>query len=64
MTISAHVLAEEIDAGEVLCAVEHPISLSVRLSQSANIERIKRQLTPYFGPLLIQALDTAILRNK
>ena len=57
VTISAHILAPEIDAGQVLCQVEHPISLSERLSLTANIDRIKRQLTPYFGPLLIQALD-------
>ena len=60
VTISAHLLAEEIDAGEVLCRTEHPVSLSERLSLAANIERIKRQLTPYFGPLLIQALDNAV----
>lgn len=57
IAISAHVLTEEYDAGKVLCQVEHPVSLSERLSQTANIDRIKRQITPYFGPLLIQALD-------
>lgn len=63
VTISGHVLAEEIDAGEVLCEAVHPVSLSERLSQATNIERIKRQITPYFGPLLIQALDRACSKS-
>ncbi len=57
IAISAHVLAEKIDTGEVLCHIEHPVWLSEDLSQAANIQRIKQQLTPYFGPLLIQALN-------
>jgi len=63
ITISAHLLAEETDAGEVLCEAVHAISLSEWLSQAANIERIKRQITPHFGPLLIQALDRACSKS-
>ena len=63
ITISAHILTAEIDAGEVICQRNHPVSLSERLSQTANIDRIKRQITPLFGPLLIQALDKLMVKG-
>ncbi len=55
--ITAHVLDEEIDAGEVLATVEHPAERGANESVDAAVERLKREITPLFGPLLIETLN-------
>ena len=62
--ISAHVLDEEIDAGEVLQEVSHPMPCDQDLPLIDQVEQVKRDLTPYFGPLLIEALDTLVERYE
>ena len=62
--ISAHVLDEEIDAGEVLQEVTHPLTCDQDLPLTDQVEQVKRDLTPYFGPLLIEALDTMVERYE
>ncbi|MGM0444334.1 MAG: formyltransferase family protein, partial [Fibrobacterota bacterium] len=55
--ITAHVLAEEIDAGEVLAVVRHPVLSGYTHSLHDLTECLKSEITPLFGPLLIEALD-------
>lgn len=55
--ISAHVLTEAIDAGEVLARAEHPVGDRHGEDDDATVDRLKDEITPLFGPLLIQALD-------
>lgn len=62
--IAAHVLDEEIDAGEVLQEVTHPLTCDQDLPLTDQVEQVKRDLTPYFGPLLIEALDTMVERYE
>ena len=55
--ITSHILAEEIDSGDIITEYEHPVNYNGKNSFNENIERLKRELTPYFGPLLINSLD-------
>ena len=62
--ISAHVLDVEIDAGEVLQEVTHTLTCGQDLPIADQVEQVKRDLTPYFGPLLIDALGTMVERYE
>ncbi len=62
--IAAHVLDEEIDAGEVLREVNHPMTCEQDLPLDDRVEQVKRELTPYFGPLLIESLDALVNRYE
>ena len=59
--ITAHILDEKIDSGEVISVYRHPITHDPGCSLDDNVERIKKELTPHFGPLLIKALDAVVL---
>lgn len=55
--ISAHRLAPEIDAGEVLCECTFLIDQAIQqLTLDLQIAQIKQAITPLFGPLLLKAL--------
>ncbi len=60
VSITAHLLAEEIDAGKVLSVVEHPIGTDCTAPVDEQVAILKEQITPYFGPLLISALRACI----
>jgi methionyl-tRNA formyltransferase len=62
--ICAHVLTSEIDAGEVLARVRHPTRAFPGESLEAQAERVKREITPLFGPLLVEALDILVSRHE
>lgn len=58
IVISAHRLTDVIDGGEVLCVAQHPISASLdALDLNEKILALKAELTPYFGPLMLRALN-------
>ena len=62
--ICAHILVEDVDAGPVLCRVRHPVGdTDSDAPLHVRTERIKRELTPHFGPLLLEALDALIARK-
>lgn len=58
IAITAHILDEQIDHGAKLCVYEHPVAYNAKSSFDENISRLKQELTPHFGPLLVQAIDT------
>jgi len=60
--ITSHILEKEIDSGEVIAIYKHPVNYNEKLSFDENVEKLKRELTPHFGPLLIKSMD--ILVNK
>jgi len=60
--ISAHRLEPVIDSGEVLTTASHPIHYQANQSMHDNIERLKSEITPYFGPLLLASL--ALLQGQ
>jgi len=63
VAITAHVLSPEIDGGEVLDKAYHPVNYQTSVSIDENVERLKRELTPSFGPLLLRALDKLAQRT-
>jgi methionyl-tRNA formyltransferase len=60
ITITAHRLNQEIDRGEVLVSVEHPAARLAGETIEERIGRLKREITPLFGPLLIRALERCV----
>jgi methionyl-tRNA formyltransferase len=57
ITITAHYLDEQIDAGKTICTYDHPVNYHTTETLEENVERLKRELTPHFGPLLLRAID-------
>lgn len=64
IAITAHLLEERIDAGEPLCFYRHPVNYRVEESLEQNVERLKEEITPHFGPLLLQSLQIVIQRQR
>lgn len=64
ISISAHILTDQLDAGEVLGEYVHPVSHKLDgLPLSGRIDQLKRELTPHFGPLLMQAIERMKIKN-
>jgi methionyl-tRNA formyltransferase len=62
--LTAHCLSPEIDAGEILEIVEHPVDYDGGLDIDDHVERLKQEISPLFGPLLIRALTACVERNE
>jgi methionyl-tRNA formyltransferase len=62
IVISAHVLTDVIDGGPVLATARRAIRRDPGEASAACVERLKREITPLFGPLLLDAL--ARLRTR
>lgn len=60
--VSAHVLVEEIDAGEVLATRTLASNYDRSKSLDENVERLKVEITPFFAPLTLEGLRT--LRDR
>jgi methionyl-tRNA formyltransferase len=58
--ITSHILAEEIDCGETIATYKHSVNYSNNESLYENIERLKDEITPHFGPLLIKSLNLMV----
>jgi len=63
ITITAHELVEEVDAGPALNEYNHPVNYDHNDTLNQNIERLKIELTPHFGPLLMTSLDTLVTKR-
>lgn len=62
VAITAHVMAEEVDAGPVLATVRHPMGAAAGRPEAPEVERVKRELVPLYAPLMELAL--AALRAR
>lgn len=63
-TITAHLMSEEIDVGEILVEDHHAIE---RLSGETildGVERVKKQLEPFYGRVAMAAIDKIALRHQ
>lgn len=58
ITITAHEMVEEIDAGKPLAFCHHLVNYDQNHTLEENISRLKNEITSHFGPLLIKALNT------
>lgn len=62
--ITSHMLAEEIDCGETIATYKHPVNYNNNEPIYENIERLKREITPHFGPLLIKSLSLMVKKYE
>lgn len=62
--ICSHIMEEGYDTGEVIERYKHPVNYDNTKSLLENVERLKTELTPHFGTLLIKSLDMLILKNE
>ncbi len=62
--VCAHVLVDEVDSGEILTRACHRAHVRESESLDEATERVKRELTPLFGPLLLNALDKLVARHE
>jgi len=58
--VTSHILAEEIDSGNTISVYKHIVNYNNRQSLDENIERLKKEITPCFGQLLIDSLDVMV----
>ena len=55
--ISAHLMDEEYDTGELVHEVKIPANLSENESLEQAVDRLKQELNPYYPVAMIKALD-------
>jgi methionyl-tRNA formyltransferase len=58
--ISCHNISKHFDEGEVIFESTHPTNYDVSLSLDDNVERLKKEITPYFPQLTIKSLEFLI----
>jgi methionyl-tRNA formyltransferase len=58
--ISCHNISKNFDEGEVIFESTHPTNYDVSLSLDDNVERLKKEITPYFPQLTIKSLELLI----
>ena len=58
--ISCHNISKNFDEGEVIFESTHPTNYDVSLSLDDNVERLKKEITPYFPQLTIKSLEFLI----
>lgn len=56
ITITAHVMTEVIDGGRTVAFYRHPVNYQENKTMEENIDRLKKEITPFFGPLLLESL--------
>ena len=55
--LSAHYLATEIDKGNTITTISHPIHYETNSSLEENIQRLLGDITPLFSKLVIQTIE-------
>ena len=62
IVICAHHINESFDQGEVIYKARHPVNYEISESLESNIERLKKEITPYFIELTVKSLK--LLENQ
>lgn len=60
IAVCSHLITENYDEGKVLCKVKHPVNYNEKKTLLENVERLKKEITPYFPQLTIKSLETLI----
>jgi len=55
--LSAHYLATEIDKGNIISTISHPVQYEKNSSLEENIQRLRDEITPLFSKLAIQTIE-------
>lgn len=63
ITITAHEMVEEIDAGRTLIEKHHPVNYDNSRKLMENIERIKKEILPLYPKVIIEAIEDIIERG-
>ena len=63
ITLSAHKMVEELDAGRVLVEKTYPVNFDKTRSIKENTERIKREMLPLYPKIVIEAMECYINRH-
>jgi methionyl-tRNA formyltransferase len=58
--ISSHNISKNFDEGEVIFESTHPTNYDDSISLDDNVERLKKEITPYFPQLTIKSLEFLI----
>ena len=62
IVLSAHYLAPEIDSGDTIVSLNHPVNYENNYNLEENIQRLRDEITPLFSKLAFQTMD--ILEKK
>jgi methionyl-tRNA formyltransferase len=60
ITITAHEMVEEIDAGRVLIEKNHPVNYDNSRSLTENVERLKKEILSLYPKAIIEAIEKII----
>ena len=58
--ISCHHISKNFDEGKVIFESTHPTNYDISTSLDHNVERLKKEITPYFPQLTIKSLEFLI----
>jgi len=61
--ISCHNISKNFDEGKVIFQSTHPTNYDISMSLEDNVERLKKEITPYFPQLTIKSLEFLIGSN-
>lgn len=61
--VTSHNISEEIDQGKIISKKFHPVHFDNNKSLEDNIERLKKEITPYFVELNMESLNSFLRKN-
>jgi len=64
VVITGHVMIDEIDAGEILAEKEISVEIHPKESLPDAVERIKREITPYYSEAMFLSIEKSLERKK
>lgn len=64
ISVCAHRITENYDAGEIICKATHPTNFNSSMTLAENVERLKEEITPYFPQLTIKSLETLLKKYE
>ena len=57
ISICAHHIIQNYDEGEIICKITYPTNHEQDKTLDENVERLKKEITPYFPQLTIKSLE-------
>ena len=64
IVLSAHSLDAEIDEGDVIATISHPVNYDVKLTLDQNIQRLRDEITPLFSNLMFKTFRILEIDNN
>jgi len=57
IVLSAHYLASEIDSGNTITTISHPVNFDPHVTLEDNVQRLRDEITPLFSKLTFQTFN-------